>query len=110
MIFASIQTNVKVVQTNARISRPGSNRSPGNCSWAKNEAQGTQRRMKTNGWSMTRWKGASTGGDLDVEIVVASGNSAVPVAVLESGGGETGGDDAGVTVVGDVVGAQEVVA
>ena len=45
------------------------------------------------------------GGDLDVVIVVASGNSAVPVAVLEFRGGDTGGDDADITVFGDVVGA-----
>ena len=44
------------------------------------------------------------GGDLDVVIVVASGNSAVPVVVLEFGGGDTGGDDADITDFGDVVG------
>lgn len=44
-----------------------------------------------------------------MEIVVASGNSAVPVAVLELGGGDTGGDDVGITVTGDVVAPEEVV-
>ena len=50
------------------------------------------------------------GGDLDVVIVVASGNSAVPIVALELGEVDTGGDDAEITVVGNVFGAVEVVA
>ena len=50
------------------------------------------------------------GADLDVVIVVASGKSAVPIAALELGGVDTGGDDAEITVVGNVIGDEEVVA
>lgn len=49
------------------------------------------------------------GAGLDVVIVVASGNSAVPIVARELGGVDTGGDDAEITVVGDVFGAVEVV-
>ena len=51
-----------------------------------------------------------TPGDLDVMIVVASGNSVVPIVALELGEEDTGGDDATITVVGDIVGAEGVVA
>ena len=50
------------------------------------------------------------GADSDVVISVASGNSAVPVVVLELGGEDTGGDDGEIAVVGDDLGAEEVVA
>ena len=49
-------------------------------------------------------------GDLDVVIVVASGNSVVPIVALELGEEDTGGDNAMITVVGDIVGAEGVVA
>ena len=47
------------------------------------------------------------GGDLDMVIVVASGNSEVPIVALEFGGRDTGGDDARVIVVGNDVGPEE---
>lgn len=62
------------------------------------------------GWSVTKRKGARRGDDGDVEIVVASGNSAVPLVVIELGGVEMGGeDDPEMIGVGDVGGLELMV-
>ena len=47
------------------------------------------------------------GGDLDMVILVATENSAVPIVALEFEGKDTGGGDARVKVVGNDVGPEE---
>lgn len=82
-------------------------RTSGIGAWSANMPQMSQRRKKANGWVVMRRNGARMGGDLDVVIVVASGNSAVPAVVFALGGGDIGCVDVEIR---DVVGTEEIVA
>ena len=61
-----------------------------------------------HGWSMIKRKGARRGGDWEVEIVFARGNSAVAVVVGEVGGVDIGGEEAEMIGGGDVVGFEMI--